>query len=174
MCGAAPVLTVCCCLGCCTECGGIGESATLGLHTRRVAPDEASEFEDVEHIPIKQRVIHPCNDPATFDYDFMIVELQWSTQKFQDHVMVVDGEDGGVDLSNEPLTGMGFGSLFFYPARPPEPITLQNVTMEYDPSCEGHDSADITESMLCAGDGGARACQVGTFACNYLRFIFIS
>ena len=152
--------------GVCAGCAGDAESVTLGLHTQHVAPGEGGEFEDVEHIPIRRYLAHPCHDPATRDYDFVIAELRWSTQQYQGHVVALDAPgDGGVDLAGASLTAMGFGTLFFYPATPPKPDLLQDVTVDYDPSCEGHDSGDITASMLCAGDGGAGACQVR----NYVR-----
>ena len=141
------------------DCEGVADFVTLGLHELVVGPDGVDEFNFVEHIPIKQYVVHPCHDPNTADYDFMIIELEWSTQKYQNNIVDLDAPGDGVDLQDgKPLTAMGVGSLVFGLGLYPD--VMQEATVNYDPTCGKNDPSDITDNMLCAGDLGFDACQV--------------
>ena len=144
-----------------TDCEGVTDFVTLGLHDLDVdvGPEGVDEFSYVEHIPIMQYVVHPCNDPNTVDYDLMVIELEWSTQKYQDYIVDLDAPGDGADLQDgSPLTAMGFGALLF--ALDVYPNVMQEATLKYDPTCGDYDPSDITDSMLCAGDPGVDACQV--------------
>jgi len=140
------------------DCEGVADFVTLGLHELVVGPDGVDEFNFVEHIPIKQYVVHPCWDRNTLDYDFMIIELEWSTQKYQGSIVDLDAPGDGVDLQDgKPLTAMGVGSLVFGLGLYPD--VMQEATVNYDPTCGENDPSYITDNMLCAGDLGFDACQ---------------
>jgi len=141
------------------HCGAV-EFVRLGLHD--LSPDRAEEFLNTEQIPVKRSVIHPCNDPLSLDYDVMILELEWSTQMYGDNVVDLDSPEDGVDLDDgTPLTAMGFGGLLYTFAVEADisPTVMQEVTVDYDPSCGEYSSFEITDSMMCAGQAGMDACQ---------------
>lgn len=135
-----------------------------------VEEGDDEEFKNIETIPIKQNVIHPCyNRNFFFEYDFMVSELEWSTELYKDYVVDLDkpGDGDGLDLDDgeaHELTAIGFGAVF---SNGFEPDVLQEVTLDYDPSCGNIPPWEITDSMLCAGGAGKGACQV-SFFCDFL------
>lgn len=138
-----------------------GDYAILGLHRLDVDKDDVEEFSFIEHIPIKQTVLHPCYDRNTWaEYDFMVSELEWSTEKYKDYIVDLDTPTDDYDLDDgEPhkLTTIGFGDPFS--GADMVPNVLQEVTVDYMPNCGDIDSSEITDSMLCAGNPGLDICQ---------------
>ena len=124
--------------------------------------EEVGEFSNLEHIPIKQSVRHPCYNDATSDYDFWVIELEWSTQKYKDCIVELDTPTDGLDLDDGSayrLTAMGFGRLS---AGGNTPNVMQEVTLDYitNDSCGDYPPGAITDAMLCAGSLGQDSCQV--------------
>ena len=115
-----------------TDCQSIaspdGDYVTLGLHKLSIEDDNVGEFSHLEHIPIKQTVIHPCHDDYWLEYDFMVSELEWSTTKYEDYVVDLDTPSDDFDLDDgelHELAVIGFGSLFS--GHPGTPNVLQEV-----------------------------------------------
>ena len=104
------------------------------MHQIFMDPGEVGEFKNLEHIPIKQSVRHPCYNDKTFDCDFWVIELEWSTQKYKDYVVKLDTPIDGLDLdggSPYQLIVMGFGTFF---ARGSTPNLMQGVILDYIPN----------------------------------------
>ena len=132
------------------------------MHQIVMDTTEVEEFNNLEHIPIKQSVRHPFYNDRTTDYDFWVIELEWSTQKYKDHVVKLDTPTDGLDLDDGSpyrLIGMGFGTLF---AGGYTPNLMQEVTLDYIPndSCGDYPPGAITDTMLCAGSLRQDSCQV--------------
>jgi len=133
---------------------------TLGFHVTDVDKDSQDEFTNIEQIPVKNVVVHPCYDEFSDDNDFMIIELEYATTMYLDNIVELDTpDDDGVDLVDGlSLTVMGNGNLFSADFFVP-PDVLQEVDVGVDSTCGEYFPSDITQNMFCAGMEGLDACQ---------------
>ncbi len=97
------------------------------------------------------------------DYDFWIIELEWSTEKYGDYVVELDSPTDDLDLDDgdsHELAVIGFGDLFS--GSPFFTSVNQEVVVDYVPNdvCEESYPGLITTSMLCASSPGKDSCQV--------------
>lgn len=130
-------------------------------------PDDLTEFEELEHIPIdiEASKIHPRYNPETREYDFWMIKLKWETQYFADHVIHLMEDYNGHDLVT-----MGFGTVDTYgPASNVlQHVPVKNVANDECATKYQEDSKKIYDSMLCAGDIGKDACKVCVVVCFHL------
>jgi hypothetical protein len=126
------------------------------------------DFSAIEHIPIELSKVHPKYNPATFEYDFWLIKLQWPTQLYADQVIGLDSDTDDVDLmGNEDLVTMGFGMAATGESYSPN--VLQETTLKHIPSSDciapktKYPSAKLFDSMLCLqSDGLMNACRVSS------------
>ena len=82
------------------------------------------------------------------DYDFWVIELEWDSQLYQDHIVELDTPNDDLILAEVTVIGMGTLS-----SGGSTPSAIQEVTVDYitNADCCGiysYSCAEITDRML--------------------------
>ena len=133
--------------------------------------DEGNYFNFIEHIPIAEWIVHPKYTPPgagvlAFDYDFLIIRLQWASSLYAGDVIALDTPTDDLVLagiSGADLIVMGFGDLTYGGTGP---NVMQKVVVDYisNEACVTdpyeYFPPEISPVMLCAARSGKGACSV--------------
>lgn len=139
--------------------------ATLGMHKLRLGDTEASEFNELVHIPIdiEASTIHPRYDPETESYDFWMIKLKWNADSSRYPPVQMESPSNPPISTGHLLTTMGFGTT----ANGLSSNVLQEVAVKYvtNADCAAKYATAPTprrifDSMLCAGETGGDSCKV--------------
>lgn len=138
--------------------------ATLGMHKLRLGDTEASEFNQLVHIPIdiEASEIHPRYDPETEAYDFWMIKLQWNSDSLRYPPVQMESPSNPPISTGHLLTTMGFGTT----ANGLSSNVLQEVAVKYVTNADcatkyatAPTPRRIFDSMLCAGETGGDSCK---------------
>ncbi len=146
------------------------------MHKRLL--DEEVDFNEIEHIPVAESVLHPSYDPETKQYDFWLIKLQWATSQYASIDLDKPDDYSGDSVSlksDDNLVTMGFGLKSDEIAAE----VLQMATVKYitysnctNANPYSYRKDEIFGSMICArGDGGADTCEASV--CLPLLFIHV-
>ena len=149
---------------CCYEQDLAGVKVMAGKH------DLYAEEEMEQGVGIASAAIHPQYDPWTTENDICLLQLDASLQ-ITSAVNVVRPA-----VSGETFTGVGrvsgWGTLEDGGVAPDFLMSVE-VPLKDDAECRNvYGDEAVMESMLCAGDTGKDACQVGGQS-GYLVLIFV-
>ena len=104
---------------------------------------------------VDQIIVHPQYSSNSLNNDYALLHLSSPVTNFEPIKLVTSDNHG-----NEPVisTTMGWGAIY---SGGPSSSVLLEVDVPIDNSCGNYSNSDITNNMVCAGDGngGEDSCQ---------------
>ena len=104
---------------------------------------------------VDQIIVHPQYSSNSLNNDYALLHLSSPVTNFEPIKLVTSDNHG-----NEPVisTTMGWGAIY---SGGPSSSVLLEVDVPIDNSCGSYSNSDITNNMVCAGDGngGEDSCQ---------------